>query len=163
MDLAPLVMTKGNDYCWALMPTFLKRIREFSARHTSGGTDECAVRFESAFGSGLSNVMLGIAIVDSDAEWGNAVVGHVLCGVETYLGKTVCMVYQFAKESGTSEEWREVNKAIQAIVDNWCLSIGLDEIMAMAESPSRARLFRQFGYGIGPVLLRRTFHHGEAG
>jgi len=163
MNLSPLVMTKGNDYCWPLMPLFLKRVRAFSARHTLGGTDECAPRFEAAFGAGLNNMMLGLAIVDSDAEWGSALVGHVLCGVETYLGKSVVMVYQFAKEAGTSEDWREVNKGIQALIDSWCQSIGCREIMAMAETASRARLFRQFGYSEGPVLLRRSFHHGEVG
>ena len=148
-------MTKSNPYCWALMPAYLGAVREFSSAHTAGGTDECAERFEMAFGAGL-NAMLGIAIVDDEGQPGS-LAGHVICGLETYLGKQVCMVYQFHKESGTSDDWRELNKGLQALIDNWCHTLGLKEIMAMAETPSRARLFQQFGYGPGPTLLRRRF------
>jgi len=155
MSLSPLIMTKSNPYCWALMPAFTRAIKDFAVSHVTGGTDECAQRFECAFGVAL-NEMLGIAIIDSEAPPGT-LAGHVICGLETYLGKQACMVYQFHKESGTSDDWRELNKGLQALIDNWCHTLGLKEIMAMAETPSRARLFQQFGYGPGPTLLRRRF------
>jgi hypothetical protein len=154
MSLSPLIMTKTNPYCWALMPTFIETMKEFSAEHTAGGTDQCAERFECAFGAGI-NEMLGLAIVPDD-EVGH-LAGHVICGVETYLGQTACMVYQFSKESGTDADWFETNKAIQALIDNWCHGLGIVEIMAMAETKSRGRLFRSFGYTEGPVLMRRRF------
>jgi hypothetical protein len=147
-------MQKGNWYCWAIMPKFVEACKKFSQEHTAGGTDSCAEQFEIAFGAGF-NAMLGIAIVDSDEP--GQLAGHVICGQEQYLGKKVCMVYQFNKESGTSEDWRALNKGIQALIDNWCHNCGLDEIMAMAESESRGRLFRLFGYEKGPVLMRRRF------
>ena len=155
MSLAPILMTKDNPYCWALMPRFLERIRAFSSEHTAGGTDECAERFEAAFGLG-SNQMLALAIADVDGPPGE-LSGHVICGLETYLGKQVCMVYQFHKESGTSDEWRDLNRSIQVMIDNWCHNLGMKEIMAMAETESRGRLFKQFGYTAGPMLLRRRF------
>lgn len=154
MSLSILQMTKSNWYCWALMPPFLKAVRDFSAAHTAGGTDSAAERFETCFGAGFQE-MLGLAIVSDDKP--GELAGHVICGVEEYLGKKSCMVYQFHKESGTSDDWRELNKSIQALVDQWCHSLGLVEILAMAESESRARLFRHFGYQSGPVLLRRRF------
>ena len=154
MAVSPLVMHKATPYCWAIMPAFLNEIKEFSSRHTAGGTDQCMERFEIAFGAGL-NEMLGIALVDEDAEHGH-LAGHVICGVETYLGRTVCMVYQFNKKSG-SGDWDELNKGIQALIDSWCHNLGLDEIMAMAETESRGRLFSLFGYEKGPVLMRRRF------
>lgn len=136
------------------MPSFLQDVRQFALDHTTGGTDNSADRFSAAFGLG-SNEMLGIAIVDPEKP--AEIAGHVIAGVEGYLGEQVCMVYQFNKKSGTSEAWTSVNKAIQAIVDNWCHTLGLKEIMAMAESKSRGRLFRQFGYTEGPVLMKRRF------
>lgn len=154
MSLNLVEMHRGNSYCWALMPPFIQAITEFSAEHTTGGTDVCAERFQIAFGAGM-NEMLGIAIVDDD-EIGQ-LAGHVICGVETYLGKQVCMVYQFNKKSGTSDDWQHLNKAIQALIDNWCHNLGLPEIMAMAETESRGRLFGLFGYSKGPVLMRRRF------
>jgi hypothetical protein len=149
-----VLMRKENPYCWALMPAFIESVMNFSAEHTAGGTDSCADNFQIAFGAGLKE-MMGIAIVDSDEP--GQLAGHVICGQEQYLGKRVCMVYQFNKESGTSEDWRELNKGIQALIDNWCHGCELQEIMAMAESESRGRLFRLFGYEKGPVLMRRRF------
>ena len=154
MSLSPLIMTKTNPYCWALMPKFLEAMQEFAKRHVQGGTDQCPERFECAFGAGI-NEMLGIAIIEDDKV--GVVAGHVICGVETYLGQTACMVYQFSRESGTDADWVETNKAIQALIDNWCHGLGLVEIMAMAETKSRGRLFRAFGYTEGPVLMRRRF------
>lgn len=154
MSLSPLIMTKTNPYCWALMPVFLEAMRDFSLRHTASGTDQCPERFECAFGASIRE-MLGIAIIKDD-EIGQ-LAGHVICGVETYLGQSACMVYQFSKESGTDADWVETNKAIQALIDNWCLGLDLPEILAMAETKSRGRLFRQFGYTEGPVLMRRRF------
>ena len=154
MSLSPLIMTKTNPYCWALMPVFLESMKEFSERHVEGGTDKCGTRFEIAFGAGL-NEMLGLAIIKDD-EVGQ-LAGHVICGVEEYLGQASCMVYQFSKESGTDADWVETNKAIQALIDNWCHGLGIGEIMAMAETKSRGRLFRAFGYTEGPVLMRRRF------
>jgi hypothetical protein len=51
-----------------------------------------------------------------------------------------------------------MNKSIQAMIDLWARNGGLNEIMAMAETDSRAKLFAQFGYVRGPVLLRRKFN-----
>ena len=151
MNVVP--MHKSNPYCWALMPQMLESIMKFSHDHTAGGTDACADRWSAAFGLG-SNEMLGLAIVPDDSC---QLAGHVICGVETYLGETVCMVYQFEKKDGSEDDWRELNKSIQVIIDNWCHNLGLKEIMAMAETRSRGRLFRQFGYNEGPVLMRRRF------
>jgi hypothetical protein len=100
--------------------------------------------------------LLMLAILDNDKILPEALVGHVIAGVETYLGRSVAMVYQFEKDEGSSD-WSEVNSGLQAIVENWCRSIGLDEIMIMAETKSRARLFKYFGYKDGPVLMRRKF------
>lgn len=154
MSLNLVQMTKKNWYCWALMPPFLKAITEFAAEHTAGGTDLCAERFETCFGAGFPD-MFGIAIVDDEKP--GELCGHVICGVEEYLGAKACMVYQFNKVAGTSADWVNLNKSIQAQIDQWCHSLGLTEIMAMAESESRGRLFKAFGYVPGPVLMRRRF------
>lgn len=154
MSLSPLIMQRSNPYCWAIMPMVIEAMDTFATEHTAAGTDDCAARFQCAFGAELKE-MLCIAILKDD-EVGQ-LAGHVICGVETYLGKSACMVYQFSKESGTDEDWIATNKTIQALIDQWCHDLGLNEILAMAETKSRGRLFRQFGYVEGPVLMRRRF------
>jgi len=149
-----LLMEKTNPFCWAVMPMFTKAIKEFSRQHSVDGQDSCAEQFEIAFGAALPQ-MLGIAIVSDEAQPGE-LAGHVVCGVETYLGRQVCMVYQFNK-ADSDADWKETNKAIQVLVDQWCHTLGLPEIMALAETESRGRLFELFGYVKGPVMMRRKF------
>ena len=158
MSLSPVILQRGTPESWHIMPLFLDRVRKFTGSHTDAQEDILPQLAASAFGGG-SEAGLLIAILDDDARLPGALVGHVACGVETYLGRSVCMVYQFEKDKhdGDPSEWKTLNHSIQAIVDNWCRSIGLDEIMIMAETESRARLFKYFGYQPGPVLMRRKF------
>lgn len=153
--MTPIVLDYGTPYSWALMPAFLERVREFSQWHTQDGVDPLTQMCAAAFGT-HSPHMLMIAIMKDDQDnVSDALVGHIVAGVETFLGRSVGMVYQFERDA--VEDWKEINRSLQVLVDTWARSIGLDEIMAMAESDSRARLFGYFGYERGPVLLRRKF------
>lgn len=158
MSLSPVILQRGTPESWHIMPLFLDRVRKFTGAHTDAESDPLPQIMASLFGTGAEAGLL-IAILDDEKTLPDALVGHVACGVETYLGRSVCMVYQFEKDrnNGNKSEWQTLNHAIQAIVDNWCRSIGLDEIMIMAETESRARLFKFFGYKPGPVLMRRKF------
>jgi hypothetical protein len=137
------------------MPFVMDRVRKFTAGHANSFIDPLPDILEGAFGMGDPRYVV-IALVEEGEPLPDAIVGHVVAGVETYLGRSVCMVYQFEKDD-TTEEWPELNRSLQALLENWCRSIGLDEIMIMAETMSRGRLFRQFGYEMGPVLMRRKF------
>jgi hypothetical protein len=150
-----MTLHRGTPESWHLMPLFLERVRKFTGAHTETHLDPLPEIAMGAFGLAEPRLLM-LAILDNDKILPEALVGHVIAGVETYLGRSVAMVYQFEKDEGSSD-WSEVNSGLQAIVENWCRSIGLDEIMIMAETKSRARLFKYFGYKDGPVLMRRKF------
>jgi hypothetical protein len=133
----------------------MRRVRKFTEDHSNSFIDPLPDILEGAFGTGDPRYQI-VAILDDEKTLPEALVGHVVSGVETYLGRSVCMVYQFEKDSGESG-WKEMNHVLQAIVEGWCRAIGLDEIMIMAETESRGRLFQYFGYEKGPVLMRRKF------
>lgn len=143
-----------------MMPLFLERVRKFTGSHTDVGEDPLPELLAGAFGTKDQRALM-IAILDDEKTLPEALVGHVACGVETYLGRSVCMVHQFEKEKTPDQDkeaMKTLNYSIQALIDNWCHAIGLDEIMIMAETESRARLFKFFGYKPGPVLMRRKFN-----
>lgn len=153
-----LVMDRDQPHCWAIMPVVAERVRRFSAEHEIAGGDQLLAKAAmTAFGAGVPE-FLTIAVLDGDKPTiGEAVVGHVVAGVESLLGKNVAMVYQFEKSGGGDSEWQEVNTQINTLVELWARRLGLDEILAMAQSDSRARLFGYYGYERGPVLVRRKF------
>ena len=157
MSLSIVQLDNGTPYSWAIMPAFLEREAMFTGSHTDQGNDPLPQICSAAFGSHLPEVLMLAILNDGQENISEALVGHVVAGVETYLGRRVGMVYQFEK-SGNDPGWRELNKSIQVMVDMWARNGGLDEIMAMAETDSRAKLFAQFGYVRGPVLLRRKFN-----
>lgn len=157
MSLSVVQLDNGTPYSWALMPVFLERVKKFTGSHTNAQDDPLPEICSAAFGSHLPEILM-LAIMKDDGEnIEDAMVGHVVAGVETYLGRRTGMVYQFEK-TGADSGWTETNKTVQAMVDLWARQGGLDEIMAMAETDSRAKLFGYFGYVRGPVLLRRKFN-----
>jgi hypothetical protein len=133
----------------------MRRVYRFTREHSNSFIDPLPDLLEAAFGLGDPRYQI-IAILDDEKVLPEALVGHVVSGVETYLGRSVCMVYQIEKDK-TEGSWKEMNHALQAIIESWCKAIGLDEIMIMAETESRGRLFQYFGYEKGPVLMRRKF------
>jgi hypothetical protein len=137
------------------MPFVMDRVRKFTAEHANSFVDPLPDILEGAFGIGDRRYVV-IALVEDDEPLPDCIVGHVAAGVETYLGRSVCMVYQFEKDE-SGGDWAGLNRSLQALLENWCRSIGLDEIMIMAETVSRGRLFKRFGYEPGPVLMRRKF------
>jgi hypothetical protein len=157
MSMSIIHLDNGTPYSWAIMPAFLERVSKFTGSHTEQGNDPLPAICAAAFGSRVAEVLMLAILRDDKETMAEALVGHVVAGVEQYLGRRVGMVYQFEK-TGSDPEWREINKSIQAMVDMWARNGGLDEIMAMAETDSRAKLFAQFGYVRGPVLLRRKFN-----
>lgn len=157
MSLSIVHLDNGTPYSWAIMPAFLERVAMFTGSHTEQDSDPLPAICSVAFGSRLSEVLMLAVLEDDKESVAEALVGHLVAGVEEYLGRRVAMIYQFEK-TGSSADWRETNRSIQAMVDMWARNGGLDEIMAMAETDSRAKLFAQFGYVRGPVLLRRKFN-----
>jgi hypothetical protein len=157
MSLSIVSLDNGTPYSWALMPVFLERIKMFTGTHTASQEDALPMICSAAFGSHLPEMLMLVILEDNKDNLAEAVVGHVVAGVETFLGRRVGMIYQFEK-TGSDPDWREMNKSIQAMIDLWARNGGLNEIMAMAETDSRAKLFAQFGYVRGPVLLRRKFN-----
>jgi hypothetical protein len=157
MSLSILNLDNGTPYSWAIMPAFLERIKKFTGTHMEQTEDPLPAVCAAAVGSHLPEVLMLVILDDSKENVSEALVGHVVAGVETFLGRRVGMVYQFEK-TGNDPGWRDMNKSIQAMIDLWARNGGLDEILAMAETDSRAKLFAQFGYVRGPVLLRRKFN-----
>lgn len=155
MSLSPVIIQRGTPESWMLMPAIMRRVRKFSEEHTSSFIDPLPDLLEGAFGMGDQRYQI-VAIMDDEKEMPEALVGHMVSGVETYLGRSVCMVYQLEKDNAEGD-WKAMNHSLQGIVEVWCKSIGLDEIMIMAETESRGRLFGYFGYEKGPVLMRRKF------
>ncbi|MCK5481314.1 MAG: hypothetical protein KAJ06_09210 [Gammaproteobacteria bacterium] len=156
MSLAPVILNRGTPESWHIMPLFLERVRKFTGAHTSTTEDALPGLLAGAFGTEDARGLM-IAILDDERQLPEALVGHVACGVETYLGRNTCMVYQFEKDESNGD-WKTLNNSIQALIDSWCHTLGLDEIMIMAESDSRAKLFNYYGYERGPVLMRRKFN-----
>jgi len=150
----PVLLHRGTPESWHLMPFVMERVRKFTAEHVNSFVDPLPDILEGAFGMGDTRYVT-IALVE-DEPLPDCIVGHVVAGVEMYLGRSVCMVYQFEKDESDGD-WSGLNRSIQALLENWCRSIGLDEIMIMAETMSRGRLFKRFGYEPGPVLMRRKF------
>ena len=157
MSLSVVSLDNGTPYSWALMPVFLERIKKFTGAHTAVQEDPLPAICAAAFGSRLPEILMLVILEDDKDNLAEAVVGPVVAGVETFLGRRVGMVYQFEK-IGVDPGWRDMNRTIQAMIDLWARNGGLDEILAMAETDSRAKLFAQFGYVRGPILLRRKFN-----
>lgn len=151
-----VVLHRGTPESWVIFPAFQARVRKFTAEHASSFVDPLPDLMAAAFGMGDNRVLM-VALLDEDAGSAeDVIIGHIVAGVEQYLGRNVAMVYQFERDVSDSD-WVENNAYLQNIVETWASSIGLDEIMIMAETMSRGRLFRQFGYTMGPVLMRRKF------
>lgn len=146
----PVVMSKDNPLAWYLMPQFLKRVDEFSSEFTMSGSDNAKAFFEQCFGAGV-NQMLGVSLVVDDQP---ELVGHLLCGAESYLGAPSGMVYQFSKDKGFEHDMRGTNIALQHIVQSWAKSLGIDQVYALVSGKARARLFSWFGFDDSVNLVR---------
>ena len=137
MSLTILALDNGTPYSWAIMPAFLERVKMFTGIRTEQDNDPLPAICTAAFGSHLPEILMLAILNDDKDNIAEALVGHVVAGVETYLGRRFGMVYQFEK-TGSDPGWREMNKSIQAMVDMWARQGQLDEIMAMAETDSRS-------------------------
>jgi hypothetical protein len=158
LSLSPVVLDTSNPYAWAIMPVVLERVKKFTAEHSDGVNDALPQILAAGFGTKHPSILIIAILQDDKANLDEALAGYIVAGEESYLGRKTGMIYQFEKRGGEDADWVELNKSLGAMVDLWARSNGLDEIMAMAETDSRARLFHMFGYQRGPVLLRRKFN-----
>jgi hypothetical protein len=143
-------MTKTSPVCWLLMPQFLERIRKFSQSFTVTGSDNAAQWFEACFGSGDQR-MIGIGILEpQEGDAPPKLVGHLLAGVESYLGAPHGIVYQFSKDKGAKYDGDLDSDhpyiVMRHMLDHWARGHQISQIYALVEGPARAKLFGWFGF-----------------
>jgi len=159
--LTPIIMEKTNPMAWYLMPPFVHRIRNFSQSFTVSGWDNAAPWFETCFGANDPR-MLGIAVVQEEGGKPE-VVGHLLAGLETYLGAPVGMVYQFSKDKGKSfikarddrdESGTAPFEMMHYMVQAWCRGHEVTQCYALVEGAARTKLFGWFGFDDNMRIVR---------
>jgi len=154
-----LIMQRTSPLCWMLMPVFTERIRQFDRTYClDGNASNIASMFETAFATGDQR-MLGILLVEPNDSLPR-VVGHIICGVDIHHGVPHCVIYQYEKDL-KDEDMQATNDAVQLAVDTWALSLGQNEVMALATSDSRAKHFGRWGYEYASTLVTRRIGDGR--
>lgn len=157
-----MIMRREFDPCWALVPYVCKRIENFDATYqVDGGASGIAEMFRQAFASGEAK-LLTIALFDEDDNGLPSLAGHLVAGMDYHHGKLVAVIYQYEKDKSIRCN-TDLDDEVQALVDNWALSMGQTEVSALAISPGRMRHFKRWSYSYTATLVTRRVTDGRQG
>jgi hypothetical protein len=156
-----VVMEKGNQHCWMLMPFFRARIQKFDREYcVDGNATNIADLFEQCFAAGDSR-MLGLILLEGDYTQSMNPAGHLIAGVDLHHGVNTPVIYQYEKDVKDADV-QATNDLVQSVVDTWALGLGFHEVSALATSPGRAKHFQRWGYRYSATLVTRRIGIWEA-
>ena len=152
MRFTPIILHRSDPVSWMLMPKFIERVKGFMESYNSDADGPLPDIIHTAFGGGDPRAFL-CAIIDGEEK---CIAGHMVAGVETYLGEPTGFIHQWEIDKGLPpDELEKIRATIDAMMMTWATGLNLKSMTAMALDEARAKVFKRHRFNRFAVLVKR--------
>ncbi len=147
-------LTRQAPLSWAIMPEYLKRVKEFCSKYHSDTNGETLCRLIEMHFVAENPQFFMLVAVNS-----NGVKGHALAAIEVYYETKHLTIIQYELDQAISLEKRE--KGFEAML-SWGMLQGAEDVRLSTPAKLKMRTFARF-YGFEPhrIVMRRPLIQKE--